>query len=167
MKIFITGKAHSGKSTVLEKTIELLKQKGLEVGGFTTPEIVEKGERVGFSVKDVYSGEMGVLASVDYKIGPRLGKYGVAVEEFERVALKALDIAVEKCDVVAVDEIGKMEFFSENFKQKLTETLLIDKPFIAVLHRNYVKQFKDYGEVIEVTMKNRSELPEKIAKLIS
>ena len=167
MKVFITGRPHSGKSIVLEKTIELLKQKGLKVGGFITPEIVEGGNRVGFSIKDVYSGEMGVLASVDFKIGPKLGKYTVAVEEFERVALKALDFAVEKCDVIAVDEIGKMEFFSEKFKQKLTEILLIDKRFIAVLHRNYVKQFKDYGEVIEITAKNRNQLPEKIVKLIS
>jgi len=167
MKVFITGRPHSGKSIVLEKTIELLKQKGLKVGGFITPEIVEQNNRVGFSVKDVYSGEMGVLASVDFKIGPKVGKYGIAIEEFERVVLKALDFAVDKCDVIAVDEIGKMEFFSEKFKQKLTEILLIDKPFIAVLHRNYVKEFKQYGEVIEITAKNRNQLPEKIVKLIS
>jgi nucleoside-triphosphatase len=167
MKVFITGRPHSGKSVILEKAIELLKQKGLKVGGFITPEIVEDSSRVGFSVKDVYSGEMGILASVDFKIGPRLGKYGIAVEEFERVALKALDFAVDKCDVVAVDEIGKIEFFSEKFKQKLMEILLIDKLFVAVLHRNFIKQFKDYGEVIEVTAKNRSLLPAKIVKLIS
>jgi nucleoside-triphosphatase len=166
-KFFLSGKPRSGKSTVLIKTIELLKQKGLKVGGFITPEIVEGSSRVGFSVKDVYSGEMGILASIDFKIGPRVGKYGVAVEEFERVALKALDFAAESCDVVAVDEIGKMEFFSEKFRQKLTEILLVNKLFVAVLHRNFVKQFKDYGEVIEVTAKNRSQLPAKIARLIS
>jgi nucleoside-triphosphatase len=167
MKIFITGRPRSGKSIVLEKTIELLKQKGMKVGGFVTPEIVEKGERVGFSVRDVCSGEMGVLASVDYKIGPRLGKYGVAVEEFERVALKALDIAVDKCDVIVVDEIGRLEFYSEKFQKRIFEIILVDKPLIAAVHRNFIKQFKNFGEIFTVTKENRNQLPEKIAKLIS
>jgi len=167
MKIFLTGKSGSGKSTVLIKTIELMKNKGLKVGGFITPEIKERGRRTGFYVKDVFSNEMEVFASIDFKIGPRLGKYGIDTDAFDKIALKAIDFALENCNVVCVDELGKMEFFSGNFKKKLAALMLIDKPLIAVLHRNFVKQFKDYGEVIEVTAKNRSQLPAKIARLIS
>ncbi|MHA1744069.1 MAG: nucleoside-triphosphatase, partial [Candidatus Heimdallarchaeota archaeon] len=140
---------------MLEKTIELLKKKGFKVGGFVTPEIIENGKRTGFFVKDVYSGNIGVLASVDFKIGPKVGRYGIDLNVFENIALRAIDFAVENCDVVCIDEIGKMEFFSEKFKKKISVLMLIDKPVVATLHRNYVNQFKNYGEVLEVTEKNR------------
>lgn len=167
MKIFLTGLPKSGKSTVLIKTIELLKKKGLKVGGFITPEIIEEKKRTGFYVKDVFSGMMEVFASIDFKIEPRFGKYGIDIEAFDKIAIRAMDFALENCDVLIVDEIGKMEFFSENFKGKSTALMLIDKPIIAVLHRNFVNQFKQYGEIIEVTAENREKLPEDLAKTIS
>jgi len=34
------------------------------------------------------------------------------------------------------------------------------------LHRNFVKKFKDFGEVIEVTEKNRKVLPKKLVEKI-
>jgi nucleoside-triphosphatase len=166
MKIFLTGLAGSGKSTVLIKTIELLKSKGLKVGGFVTPEIREKGRRKGFYVKDVFSGAMEVFASVDFKIGPKLGKYCIDTTAFDKIALKAIDFALENCDVIVLDEIGKMEFFSENFKKKLGALMLVEKPLIAVLHRDFVDQFKQSGKVIEVTEENREKLPEELVKII-
>jgi len=166
-KIFLSGKSGSGKSTVLIKTIELLKNRGLKVGGFITPEIVEEKKRTGFYVKDIFSNEMKVFASIDFKIEPRLGNYGVDTDAFDKIALKAIDFALESCAVICVDEIGKMEFFSENFKNKVAILMLVDKPLIAVLHRNFVNQFKQYGEVIEVTADNRDKLPEELVKTIS
>ena len=164
MKVFLTGRPGSGKSTVSLKTVQILKEKGLKVGGIVTPEIREKRRRIGFYVKDILSNEMGILASEDIRIGPRLGKYGIDVKEFERIALKALDRAIEECDVVAIDEIGKMEFYSEKFKEKIYGLLLVDKPLLAVLHRDFVEEFKDYGEIIKVTRENRDKLPRIVAE---
>lgn len=166
MKVFLTGKPGCGKSTVLERVVEILRKRGVKVGGFVTPEIREDGRRVGFCVKNIFSGEVGLLASKDIKVGPKVGRYGVNVEEFERVALKALDFAVKECEIIAIDEIGKMEMFSEKFKKEVIKLMLIDKPVVAVLHRSLVDNFKEYGEVIEVTEKNRRELPSKVIKKV-
>jgi nucleoside-triphosphatase len=166
MKIFLTGKPGSGKSFIVEKVAEKLKQKGRKVGGFITPEIREGGKRVGFCVKDIYSNEVGILASKDIKIGPRFGNYGINLEDFERVALKAIDFALKECDVIIIDEIGKIEFFSKNFREKLTQLLLSEKPLVAVLHRSFVEKFKDFGEIIEITIKNRNELPDLILSML-
>lgn len=166
MKLFLTGLPRSGKSTVLMKTIELLKQKRIKVGGFITPEVREKGIRIGFSVKDIYSGEEGILASVNQKVGPKLGKYIINLEEFEHIALNALDSALKECRVICIDEIGKMEFFSSKFKEKIFKILELDIPLIAVLHRNFVDRFKRYGKIIEVTSRNRDKLPEEIIKYL-
>jgi len=164
MKIFLTGKPGSGKSTVLMKVIENLKKKGLKIGGIITPEIRVEGKRIGFKVIDVHSKEEGILASVDQKVGPRVGKYRVNLEDFERVALKALDFALNECDVICVDELGRMELFSEKFKRKIEEILRSSKPAIIVLHRNLTERYGKYGKVIWVTVENRDKLPEEILK---
>ncbi len=166
MKIFLTGKPGSGKSFVIEKIVEKLKQKGIKVGGFITPEIREGGKRIGFCVKDIYSNEVGILASKDIKIGPKFGSYGINLEDFERVALKAIEFALNECDIIIIDEIGKMEFFSKNFKEKVAQLILLEKPLIAVLHRSFLGKFKDFGEIIEVTVKNRNKLPDLILSML-
>ena len=165
MRIFLTGKARVGKSTVLAKTIEILRKRRLKIGGIVTPEICE-GRRVGFAVFDVATRKKGILASIKLKTGPRLGKYRIDVDGFEAIALPALDLAIRECDIVIIDEIGKMEFFSEKFKQKLQEVLESDKPLIAVVHRNFVEKFRKYGRVIEVTKENREDLPKEIVKIM-
>ena len=164
MKIFLTGLPGSGKSTVLIETIELLKEKNLKIGGITTPEIRKQGKRIGFSVKDIFTGKEGTLANIGLKSGPRLGKYQVNLEDFERIVLPALDFALKNCVIICVDELGRMEFFSSKFKEKVLEILNSDKKVIACLHRNFIDEFKKYGKLIEVTLENREKLPQEIIK---
>ena len=166
MKIFLTGNPRCGKSTVLMKIIDILKNRGLKVGGFITPEIRVRGVRIGFKVVDIHSGEEGLLASVDKKTGPQVGKYRVDLHDFERVALTALDFAMKECDVVCVDELGTMELFSREFKEKMGKILELDKPAIVALHRNLVNEYKKYENVIFVTPENREKLPENVIDLL-
>ena len=166
MKIFLTGEPRCGKSTVLIKIIDILKKEELKLGGFISPEIRVKGNRIGFKVVDIHSGGEGTLASINQKTGPQVGKYRVNLEHFERVALKALDFAMKECDILSIDELGTMELFSQKFKEKIKKILKLDKPVIIVLHRNLVNKYKKYGNVIYVTPENRENLPEEIVKLV-
>ena len=166
MKLFLTGKPRCGKSTVIAKVIEILKRKGLKVGGFLTPEKRVGNKRIGFSVKDIYSGSEGVLASVEQKTGLVVGKYRVNLEGFESIAMPALEFALKNCDLVCIDEIGKMEWFSSRFREKIREVLASDKTVVAVVHREFAGEFKKYGEVVEVTIENREHLPEEIVRKV-
>jgi len=166
MKIFLTGKPRCGKSTVLMKIIGILKKKEFKVGGFISPEIRVRENRIGFKVVDIHSGEKGILASINQKTGPSVGKYRVNLDAFERVALKALNFAVEECDIVCIDELGTMELFSQEFKEKIGEILELKKPVIVALHRNLVNEYKNHGNVIYVTPENREKLPEDIIGLL-
>lgn len=167
MKIFLTGRPGSGKSTVLMKIIEQLKAEGLKVGGITTPEVRARGYRTAFKVLDLFSGEEGTLASIDQPLGPRVGKYRVDIPDFERVALPALDFALRECDIICVDELGKMEFFSAKFKQKVNEILKSEKPVIAAVHRNYAKIYEKIGTMLHVTPENREKIADTIISHIS
>ena len=62
-------------------------------------------------------GRSAVLAHIDVKSQYRVSKYGVDIDGLDRVGVSALHEAVGNCDVVIVDEIGKMELFSDKFKQ--------------------------------------------------
>ena len=57
----ITGAKGSGKTTLAEKTVALLKQKDLSVKGILAPEWLENGQRAGYWVKDAGSGEKMLL----------------------------------------------------------------------------------------------------------
>jgi len=48
-----------------------------------------------------------------------VGKYGVDVAAMERVGVPALEQAARQCDLVVVDEIGKMELFSTKFRESV------------------------------------------------
>jgi nucleoside-triphosphatase len=166
MKIFLSGLPRSGKSTVLMRVIDILKEKGLRVGGFITPEIQVEGKRTGFKVVDIYSREEGILASIEQKFGPKVSKYRINIPDFERIALKALDFAMKECDVCAIDELGTMELFSQKFKENVNMILKTDKPVVIALHRNLIKDYQKYGKVIWVDSRNREKLPEEIVNLL-
>ncbi|MCS7093750.1 MAG: NTPase [Candidatus Aenigmarchaeota archaeon] len=146
MKIFITGRPGSGKSTTLYKIVKNLKEK-FKVGGIFTPEVRDGMKRIGFEVFDIFTGRRQIFASVNFKSRLKVGKYFVDLEKFEEIAIPALEFAFESCDVVAIDEIGKMEFLSENFKVLLGKILNSDKILVATLYIGYVKDFKNLGKL--------------------
>jgi len=166
MKIFLTGRPGSGKSTVLMKVIEQLRAEGLKIGGIITPEIRVEGRRIAFKVVDLSSGKEGILASINQPTGPTVGKYRVNIPEFERVALPALSFALEECDITCVDELGKMEFFSTRFKQKIDEVLRSRRSVIAVVHYDYAKNYERIGTLFQVTLENREEIVNTVVSKI-
>ena len=116
--IFLTGQPGVGKSTLIQKVLELVRARhpSVNIGGYWTGEIRNGSERAGF---DVYSldGEQGILArvgsakkvcdirekerakvvrrdtisSLSRAQGvPSVGKYVVDLESFERIALPSL-----------------------------------------------------------------------------
>jgi nucleoside-triphosphatase len=161
-KFFLTGPPGSGKSTVFLGCVERLRGLGFTVGGIATPEIRSRGRRVGFNVVDLATGRAALLAGVEVSSSYRVGRYGVDLQEFESVALPALENAEESCDVIGIDEIGRMELFSEPFGRRVDELVDGPKPLISVLHRNYVKAYRGKGETYTVSPENRESLPEII-----
>ena len=130
----ITGAPGTGKTTVVSKIVIALKARGLTVGGMISQEARDCCTRKGFEVIDVATGKNGWLAHVDQKTGPQVGKYHVNLSDLERIGVKAIESATEKCDVVVVDEVGPMELFSKQFKQAVQAALESDKVVLAVVH---------------------------------
>ena len=82
--------------------------------GFFTREIKEGGKRFGFSIITL-DGKEGILAHEDMRTSLRVGKYGVNIEELNRIAVPSM-IPTKPDLIVIIDEIGQMECFSPLFR---------------------------------------------------
>jgi nucleoside-triphosphatase len=160
--VLIEGRPGSGKTTVARRVVDLLRDRGADVAGFTTEEIREGRRRVGFAVESV-SGERAVMAHVSLPGPPRVGKYGVDLAAFDQVALPAL---ASRGDVVVIDELGKMELASAAFREAVADVFDADVAVVATVHRfpdPFTDALKRGHEVIEVKAENRGRLPGQIA----
>ncbi|MCX7784736.1 MAG: NTPase [candidate division WOR-3 bacterium] len=118
MKILITGKPRSGKTTLIKKLLSLLPN--ISFGGFFTEEIKENGKRIGFKIVTTF-GEQGVLAHQKYRSSLRISRYGVNLADLEIIGINSLKKALQEKDLIIIDEIGKMELMSDKFKSAIQE----------------------------------------------
>jgi nucleoside-triphosphatase THEP1 len=81
--------------------------------GFYTREVREHGKRLGFEIVTL-AGQSALLSHIDFPGPLRVGKYGVSLDNFHRVALPALEV-VPGVELIVVDEVGKMECLSAQF----------------------------------------------------
>ena len=131
-RLLLEGRPGVGKTTVARRLLKLLQQAGVPVGGFTTRELRTGGRREGFMV-EAASGAQAVLAHVRLPGPPRVGRYGVDLAAFERVALPALRTP-RTGGVVVVDELGKMELASASFRDAVVELLGREVAVVATVH---------------------------------
>lgn len=161
----LEGRPGVGKTTVAVRLGGLLSERGIPLRGFVTEEVREGRRRVGFTV-ETFAGERATLAHVDFSGPPRVGRYGVDLEAFERVALPAL-AGVREDELVVIDELGKMELASGAFRSAVSELFGGRASVVATVHvarHPFTDALKRDAEVVRVTQSNRGELPRKIAE---
>jgi nucleoside-triphosphatase len=131
-RILVAGTPGSGKTTLIKKVAAEL---ATPFSGFFTAEIRVRGQRQGFNIES-YSGKRAIMAHIDIDSPYRVGKYGVDVASFEKIALPEVESAKEKKRLLIIDEIGKMELFSEKFKRLLLDIFNSDIKMLAtIMHK--------------------------------
>jgi nucleoside-triphosphatase len=157
--ILITGLPGVGKTTLVKKFVEELKQ--FHPVGFYTEEIREKGTRKGFDLISL-DGRRGLLSHIDIQSPHRVGKYKVDVKGFGAF-LGSIPLLNLSTRLVIIDEIGKMECFSERFKECLTACLNSEKwvlATIALKGGGFIEEVKRRHDIklFEITQRNRDSL---------
>jgi len=115
----LTGRPGTGKTSIIKQAVAGMRGKA---GGFYTEEIRSQGVRQGFRLVTL-DGQDAILAHIDIHSPYRVSKYGVDTDSLDRVGVFALYRAAEQCDLVVIDEIGKMELFSTNFRQAVLQII--------------------------------------------
>ncbi|MEM1535841.1 MAG: NTPase [Candidatus Pacearchaeota archaeon] len=165
MKIFISGLPGCGKTTLMLELVKELKAKNKKVAGIITKQILNNKKREGFLIEDLTSNKQEMLASIKQKEGPKVGKYRVNVNGIGKIVEEA-EKNFENADIIIIDEIGRMEFFSEAFKAMLRKLIDSDKKIIATLHRAYVEKYRKQGIFIWLEKDKLQEVKNKIISLI-
>lgn len=166
--ILITGIPGSGKTTLIKKISEELKN--YHPVGFFTTEIREEGIRKGFELVSL-DGMKGILSHIEIKSPYRIGKYKVDVSGFEDF-LDSIQLLATKTNLIIIDEIGKMECLSDKFKNLVRQIFDSDKLLIATIafkSSGFIAELKSRGDVklFELTHGNRDSLLSEILKTIS
>ncbi|MBN1211371.1 MAG: NTPase [candidate division Zixibacteria bacterium] len=161
--ILITGAPGVGKTTLVGKIVAELKH--LRPVGFYTGEIREGGARKGFTLTAL-DGRESILSHVNIISPRRVGKYGVDVAGFERF-LDTLDFFSPDNRLVIIDEIGKMECFSDKFKRLVRDILDSNKFVIATIALKgdgFIAEIKAREDIVvyEISSRNRDSLQSDI-----
>jgi nucleoside-triphosphatase len=162
--VLLYGRPGVGKTTLVMRVVERLPAG--QATGFYTQEVRQGGTRRGFEVITL-DGRRGLLAHVEKKSRYRVGKYGVDLPGFEAVALPAIVPAQAGDSIIVIDEIGKMECFSEEFRRRTLAALDSAARVLATVPlrgKAFVERLKARPDVtlLEVSKANRDELVERL-----
>lgn len=161
--ILLSGRPGCGKTTIIRDVVEAL---DVPAGGFYTEEVRAGGRRLGFDLVSL-DGQRATLASVDSRSRLRVSRYGVEIDALDRLGASAIDSAIAGARLIVIDEIGKMELYSEGFRQAVLAALDSGKPVLGTImlgphpFADSIRQRPDV-EVLAVTEGNRAELPHRI-----
>jgi len=155
----LTGMPGTGKTSLIKQAISGLKGRA---GGFYTEEIRRGGLREGFRLVTL-DGQQGILAHIGIQSPYRVSKYGIDIEELERIGVSALKRAAEECDLIVIDEIGKMELLSDNFKQAVLKIINSGKKVLGTIMikpHPWADSLKRHPQVklVNVTRNNHHEV---------
>jgi len=169
IKILLTGLPGCGKTTAIMNIIASLDCE--KVAGFYTQEIRENNNRKGFRWKRL-DGVAGILAHVDIKSRFKVGKYGVDVAGFEKSVVPVLDAEQIGTELFIIDEIGKMECFSEKFNATVRRLFASDKSVLATVARKgagLISEVKNCPgtQLFKLTRENRDKTIDEILRILS
>ena len=166
----LTGPIGIGKTTVAVRVVELMRQQGLTCGGLLAPAMLNScGEKIGIMGVAVASGEHRILARTNQKLGgPSVGPYS-----FDAVALawalETLTRDLGACDLLIVDEVGKLELWQGTGLAPLLPRLAAGTaPRSLVLVRDSLleelrsKLGSTQQIVFTISQENRDEMPLQI-----
>ena len=125
----LTGQPGTGKTSLIKQAIAELKGKA---GGFYTEEIRSQGVRQGFRLVTL-DGQTAVMAHLYFHSPHRVSKYGVDIDSLDKVGVSAINQAIQECDLVVIDEIGKMELFSAKFREAVLHILKSGKRLLGTI----------------------------------
>lgn len=163
--IFLTGAPSSGKTTIIKRVIAALPHRAR---GFYTEEERSGDRRVGFLMRTL-DGREGYLAHERIESPCSVRRYGVSLENIESLAVPSIEPAAG--DIIILDEIGKMECFSEQFREAAIRALESESIVIGTITlggNDFIREIKKRDDITitEVTRENRDRLPEMILEWI-
>jgi nucleoside-triphosphatase THEP1 len=168
--ILLTGHVGVGKTTVAERVAGLALRQGLACGGLLAPAMKNAcGQKAGIWGVDVATGERQVLARTDRDLGgPATGAYSFDAVSLEW-ALAVVAGAIDACDLLLVDEIGKLELWQGLGLAPILPHLAAGEAqrALVLVRESLLDELQGRLEGVETTVfevqeSNRNEMPAQV-----
>jgi nucleoside-triphosphatase THEP1 len=166
----LTGPVGVGKTTVAERVAGLVRRQGLICAGLLAPAMTNCcGQKVGIWGVDLLTGQRRILARTERRLGgPEVGPYSFDATAIVW-AIDALERALGACDLLMVDEIGKLELWRDTGLAPILPRLAAgDAKRALVLVRDSLladlqQKLEPVPQVVfEVSEENRNSLPPSV-----
>jgi len=166
--LLLTGKPGTGKTAIIREAVTTAK---INAGGFYTEEIRVGGIRQGFRIVTI-DGREAVLAHVNISSPYQVSKYKVDIDNLNRLGVSALRQALEASDLIIVDEIGKMELLSPQFRKVVLQAIESGKRVLGTIMLNshpFTDEVKRHPEVktLMVTRANYSAVLKEVLEWLA
>jgi nucleoside-triphosphatase THEP1 len=136
--VILSGRIGAGKTRFAERLAADLKMREIEVGGVIQPRLVQNGKTIGYTIRDLATGEERLFANLDPP-GIKVGKYFVK-EESVAFARRAVERAAKEARVVFIDEVGRLELVDAGHAPGLRTVLESSALPVLVVRREFVDQ---------------------------
>jgi nucleoside-triphosphatase len=159
----LTGRPGTGKTSLIKQAVAGM---GNKAGGFYTEEMRGRGDRQGFRLVTL-DGQSVVLAHINIKSPYRVSKYGVDIESLDKVGVWAIKQAARENKLVVIDEIGKMELFSLDFRETVLHIINSGKKVLGTIMSGPnpwadTIKLKPQVNLVEVSSTNRHQVREEL-----
>jgi nucleoside-triphosphatase len=118
------------------------------------------------------------LSRIDSKSGPKVGKYSVDIKSFESIAIPLISLnqtelkESSKTLIIVIDEIGKMEMFSDLFKRTVKQLFDSNIKIMATIpvqqNLELVQELRDRSDSKEIYVQrsNRDFLADNVVRML-
>jgi nucleoside-triphosphatase THEP1 len=141
MIFILTGPVHSGKTTLLKRTIQEFKRKKLVVHGFLSVAVFKGQEHVGYDLFDLNEEKsIPLIRRAGKKDWQRVGSYffiPLGLEEAQKIISRS-----QNSDICVVDEVGPLELSGKGFWPALKPILFPPLvPFLLAVRNSILEDF--------------------------
>jgi nucleoside-triphosphatase THEP1 len=139
--IIITGSIGQGKTTQVQKLVDSLKARNIQVSGIFSPRIMEGETTVGYDVVDIESNRREPLLRISDEHHPNdIGKYSLSAGGL-KCGTGALSRASNmNTSVVVIDEVGKLELDGRGWSAHVTELMNGSSLLVLAVRNIFTKQ---------------------------
>lgn len=118
----LTGPVHSGKTTLLKKTIPLLKEKALRIDGYLSESVWKNNECLGYKLVDLKNQRSYPFIAREGKEGwEKIGPFFLVPDSLSRA--KKIIHRTRNSDLAVVDEVGPLELSGKGVWPSLAEAV--------------------------------------------
>jgi len=171
--IIIKGTKGQGKTTLLNKIVNILEKNNIKTGGILSPYYFENNIHSGYDIVNVATKEKVVLSRIQGSAEmSKVGNYFFNEEGIEFGKKTLLADNLQQYQIIVIDEVGPWELENQGWAANINSIMKsFNKPMILVVRESLINKvienwFFNNPLIIDASENNEEEIFNKILKFI-